>query len=129
VPGSITIWLFRERLAETGKDKQLWAELQRQLDKKGFKIRKDVSQDASFIEADLGPSGKPRGGDATMMRGIQGHPLGFWDQLRSNRIVSKRRPVERVFALLKRGFGCERVLVASLEHVMVKLLFICFCFI
>jgi IS5 family transposase len=202
VPDSTTIWLFRERLAETGKDKQVWAELQRQLDKKGLKVRKGVAQDASFITADPGPSGKPRGEeaktrrsrggdwakrakgsvfgyklhvktdlkyslvrelevssasvhdsrvdlsylgevvyrdkgyfgvmprgwDATMMRGVRGHPLGFRDQLRNNRIGSKRRSVERVFALLKRGFGCERVLVTSLERVRVKLLFMCFCF-
>ncbi len=202
VPDSTTIWLFRERLAETGKDRQVWAELQRQLNKKGLRVRKGVAQDASFIEADAGSSGKPRGEeaktrrsrdgdwakrpkgsvfgykmhvktdldlglvrsldvtgasvhdsrvdlslpgevvyrdkgyfgvepqgwDATMMRGVRGHPLGVWDQLRNNRIGVKRRPVERVFALLKRGFGCERVLVTSLERVRVKLLFMCFCF-
>ena len=27
VPDSTTIWLFRERLADTGKDKLIWAEL------------------------------------------------------------------------------------------------------
>jgi transposase, IS5 family len=202
VPDSTTIWLFRERLAETGKDKLVWGELQRQLDRKGLKVRKGVAQDASFIEADPGPSGKSRGDeartrrsrdgdwakrpkgsvfgyklhvktdlehglvrmlevstasvhdsrvdlslpgevvyrdkgyfgvvsrgyDATMMRGVRGHPLGIWDQLRNNRIGSKRRPVERVFAVLKRGFGCERVLVTSLDRVRVKLLFMCFCF-
>jgi IS5 family transposase len=40
VPDSTTIWLFREKLAETGKDKQVWDELQKQLDIKGLKIRK-----------------------------------------------------------------------------------------
>jgi IS5 family transposase len=202
VPDSTTIWLFRERLAETGKDRQVWAELQRQLNKKGLKVKKGVAQDASFIEADPGQSNKPRGEeaktrrsrdgdwakrpkgsvfgyklhvktdldlglvrsldvtgasvhdsrvdlslpgevvyrdkgyfgvepqgwDATMMRGVRGHPLGVWDQLRNNRIGSKRRPVERVFALLKRGFGCERVLVTRLDRVRVKLLFMGFCF-
>ncbi len=202
VPDSTTIWHFRERLAETGKDRLIWAELQRQLDEKGLKIKKGVAQDASFIEADPGPSNKPRGEeaqtrrsrdgdwakrvkgsvfgyklhvktdldhglvrsldvtgasvhdsrvdlslpgevvyrdkgyfgveprgfDATMLRGVRGRPLGYRDQLRNNRIGSKRRPVERVFALLKRGFGCERVLVTSLERVRVKLLFMCFCF-
>lgn len=202
VPDSTTIWLFRERLAETGKDKQVWAELQRQLNRKGLKVRKGVAQDASFIMADPGPSSKPRGEeaktrrsrdgdwakrpkgsvfgyklhvktdldlglvrmldvtgasvhdsrvdlslpgevvyrdkgyfgvkpqgwDATMLRGVRGHPLGFRGQLRNNRIGVKRRPVERVFAVLKRGFGCERVLVTTLERVRVKLLFMCFCF-
>ena len=202
VPDSTTIWLFRERLAETGKDKQVWAELQRQLNQKGLRVRKGVAQDASFIEADPGQSNKPRGEeaktrrsrdgdwakrpkgsvfgyklhvktdldhglvreldvssasvhdsrvdlslpgevvyrdkgyfgvvprgwDATMLRGVRGHPLDYRGQLRNNRIGSKRRPVERVFAVLKRGFGCERVLVTSLDRVRVKLLFMCFCF-
>jgi IS5 family transposase len=202
VPDSTTIWLFRERIADTGKDRLVWAELQRQLNEKGLKVRKGVAQDASFIEADPGPSNKPRGGeaktrrcrdgdwakrpkgslygyklhvkadldlglvrsldvtgasvhdsrvdlslpgevvyrdkgyfgamprgfDATMLRGVRGHPLGIRDQLRNNRIGSKRRPVERVFALLKRGFGCERVLVTSLERVRVKMMFMCLCF-
>ena len=42
VPDSTTIWLFRERLAETGKDRLIWAELQRQLDRKGLRVRKGV---------------------------------------------------------------------------------------
>jgi IS5 family transposase len=202
VPDSTTIWLFREKLAETGKDKQVWDELQKQLDIKGLKIRKGVAQDASFIEADPGPSNKPRGEeaktrrsqdgdwakrekgsvygyklhvktdidhglvralevtgasvhdsrvdlslpgeavyrdkgyfgvaprgyDATMLRGVRGHPLGLRDRLRNNRIGSKRRPVERVFALLKRGFGSGRVLVTIVKRVRVKLVFSCFCF-
>ena len=202
VPDGTTIWLFRERLARTGKDRMVWDELQRQLDKKGLRVRKGVAQDASFVEADPGSSNKlrggeaktrrcrdgdwakrakgsvygyklhvktdlryglvrdleataasvhdsrvdlslpgevvyrdkgyfgvvPRGWDATMLRGVRGHPLGYKAQLRNNRIGSKRRPVERVFALLKRGFGLERVLVTSLERVRVKLMFSCFCF-
>ena len=56
VPDSTTIWLFRDRLAKTGKDKLIWAELQRQLDKKGLRVSKGVAQDASFITADPGPS-------------------------------------------------------------------------
>ena len=27
IPDATTVWLFRERLAETGKDRELWAEL------------------------------------------------------------------------------------------------------
>ena len=45
IPDSTTVWLFRERLAESGGDRLLWAELQRQLDMKG------VVQEASFITA------------------------------------------------------------------------------
>ena len=201
-PDYSTVWQFRERLASTGADKFLWAELQRQLDEKGLRVRKGVAQDASFIEADPGPSGKPRGDgaatrrsrdgdwakrlkeaffgfklhvktdldlglirameassasvhdsrvdlsepgevvyrdkgyfgveprgwDATMRRGVRGHPLGDADRLRNRRIGLKRRPVERVFAVIKRVFHGGRVLVTSLPRVRVKLVFSCFCF-
>jgi len=202
VPDSTTIWLFRERLAKSGKDKLIWAELQRQLDEKGLKVRRGVAQDASFITADPGPSNKPRGDgavarrsrdgawakrlresvfgykvhvkadldcgliraveatsasvhdsrvdlsepgevvyrdkgyfgvqprgfDATMRRGVRGHPLGVRDSLRNSRIGSKRRPVERVFAVLKRVFWAGHVLVTTLPWVRVKMVFSCFCF-
>jgi IS5 family transposase len=202
VPDSTTIWLFRDRLAKTGKDREIWAELQRQLDEKGLKVRKGVAQDASFITADPGPSGKPRGDeagtrrsrdgdwakrlkesvfgyklhvktdldlgliraleatpasvhdsrvdlslpgevvyrdkgyfgveplgwDATMRRGVRGHPLGVWDRFRNSRIGSRRRPVERVFAVLKRVFWSGHVLVTTLPRVRVKMVFSCFCF-
>ncbi len=54
VPDFSTIWKIRERLKEAGIDQQIWDELQRQLDKKGYKIKTGVIQDAAFIEADLG---------------------------------------------------------------------------
>jgi len=201
-PDYSTVWQTRERLAETGKDQLIWAELQRQLDEKGLRVRKGVAQDASFITADPGPSGKPRGEmaktrrcrdgawakrrdgstfgykvhvktdleyglvreveatsasvhdssvdlsvpgevvyrdkgyfgvvprgwDATMGRGVRGHPLGLRDRLRNGRIGSKRRPVERVFAVLKRVFWAGHVLVTSLGRVRVKMVFSCFCF-
>ena len=165
-------------------------------------MRKGVAQDASFITADPGPSGKPRGEeaatrrsrdgtwakrlresvfgykvhmktdldyglvraveatqasvhdsrvdlslpgevvyrdkgyfgvesigwDATMRRGVRGHPLCEADKARNRRIGSKRRPVERVFAVLKWVFRSGRVLVTSLPRVRVKLVFSCFCF-
>jgi len=31
IPDYTTVWQFRERLSETGKDRAIWAELQRQL--------------------------------------------------------------------------------------------------
>ena len=201
-PDYSTVWQFRERLASTGTDSLIWAELQRQLDEKGLRVRKGVAQDASFIEADPGPSGKPRGDgaatrrsrdgdwakrlkesffgfklhvktdldlglirameassasvhdsrvdlsepgevvyrdkgyfgveprgwDATMKRGVRGHPLGDADRLRNRRIGLKRRPVERVFAVIKRVFHGGRVLVTSLPRVRVKLVFSCLCF-
>ncbi len=54
VPDFSTIWRIRDRLKERGKDKLIWDELQKQLDKKGYQVKKGVIQDASFIEADLG---------------------------------------------------------------------------
>jgi IS5 family transposase len=54
IPDFTTIWKIRDRLEETGVDKQIWDELQHQLDVKGFEIKKGTIQDASFIEADLG---------------------------------------------------------------------------
>lgn len=54
VPDFSTIWRIRDRLKERGKEELIWNELQRQLDKKGYTIKKGVIQDASFIEADLG---------------------------------------------------------------------------
>ena len=68
IPDATTVWLFREQLAETGKDREIWTELQRQLDKKGLRVRKGVAQDASFITADPGASSKPRGEGARTRR-------------------------------------------------------------
>ena len=200
-PDYSTVWQFRERLAATRTDELVWAELQRQLDEQGLRVRKGVAQDASIIEADPGQSSKPRGDaltrrsrdgdwakrlkesffgfklhsksdlehglvraveatpasvhdsrvdlslpgevvyrdkgyfgveprgfDATMRRGVRGHPLCEADKARNRRIGSKRRPVERVFAVIKRVFHGGRVLVTSLPRVRVKLVFSCFCF-
>ena len=73
-PDYSTVWQFRERLAETGKDRLVWAELQRQLDEKGLKVKKGVVQDASFITADPGhaPADKPRGKEAKTRRSRDG---------------------------------------------------------
>jgi len=202
VPDSTTIWLFRERLAETGKDMEVWDELQRQLDAKGLGEGKEAAQDASMITADPGQSSKPRGDaaltrrsrdgtwakrlkesffgfklhvktdlgfdlvravavtsasvhdsrvdlsepgevvyrdkgyfgvaprgfDATMRRGVRGHPLCEADKSRNRRIGSKRRSVERTFAVLKRVLHAGHMLVASVARVRVKMVFSCLCF-
>jgi len=54
IPDFSTIWKIRERLILAGIEPKIWAELQKQLDAKGYSIKKGVIQDASFIEADLG---------------------------------------------------------------------------
>jgi IS5 family transposase len=71
-PDSRTIWLFKERMAETGKEEMVWAELQRQLDAMGLKVKRGTVQDATFIEADPGSSKKPRGEDAKTRRSRDG---------------------------------------------------------
>jgi IS5 family transposase len=71
IPDATTVWLLRERLAESGRDKAVWAELQRQLDEKGLTVKKGVAQDASFITADPGGSG-PRGEEAETRRSRDG---------------------------------------------------------
>jgi len=48
IPDSRTIWLFRERLKETGKDKTIWKELQRQLNSEGLKVKRGSIQDATL---------------------------------------------------------------------------------
>jgi IS5 family transposase len=54
VPDFTTVWKARERLKSAGVDVKIWAELQRQLVRKGYEVKKGVIQDASFIEADVG---------------------------------------------------------------------------
>ena len=53
-PDAGTIWLFRERLSKTGRDRIIWNELQRQLELKGIKVKKGSAKDATFITSDLG---------------------------------------------------------------------------
>lgn len=54
VPDFTTIWKIRDRLKQKNVDVLIWSELQKQLDKKGYEIKKGVVQDATFIKADLG---------------------------------------------------------------------------
>ena len=73
-PDYSTVWQFRERLAETGTDRLVWEELQRQLDEKGLKVKKGVVQDATFITSDPGHAAadKPRGEEARTRRSRDG---------------------------------------------------------
>ena len=71
-PDSRTIWLFKERMGKTEKDKIVWAELQRQLDSVGLQVRRGTIQDATFIEADQGSLKKPRGDAAKTRRSRDG---------------------------------------------------------
>ena len=74
LPDYSTVWQFRERLAESGRDRLVWEEMQRQLDEKGLKVKKGVVQDATFITSDPGHSkaDKPRGEEARTRRSRDG---------------------------------------------------------
>ena len=72
LPDYSTVWQFRERLAESGRDKLIGEERQRQLDERGLKVKKGVVQDATFITSDPGKHGKPRGGEARTRRSRDG---------------------------------------------------------
>ena len=77
IPDFTTVWRFRERLAETGRDQAIWAELQRQLDALGLRVRKGVVQDATFITADPGhaKADTPRGKEAKTRRRRATNPI------------------------------------------------------
>ena len=81
IPDSRTIWLFRERLKQTGKDKAIWKELQRQLDAKGLKVKRGSIQDATFIEADPGKSKELRGDNSRTRRSRDGSWAKKGDEL------------------------------------------------
>ena len=53
---------FRERLADSGVDTEIWYALQKQLDAMKLKVNTGIMQDASFITSDPGhaKSGTPR---------------------------------------------------------------------
>jgi IS5 family transposase len=74
IPDKSTIWTFRERLKEAGKEREIWSELQRQLDSRGLKIKQGTIQDATFITAEPGHAraDKPRGDKAQTRRSKDG---------------------------------------------------------
>ena len=74
IPDRCTVWTFRGRLAETGKDREIWDEFQRQLDEKGLEVKKGVMQDATFITSDPGhkKADEPRGPEAKTRRDKEG---------------------------------------------------------
>src|SRR5271157_398456 len=60
VPDFSTVWLFRERLIKSGRFEDLWRELQRQIDGKGFIVKEGSIQDATFITSDPGQKRKQK---------------------------------------------------------------------
>ena len=72
LPDRNTIWLFRERLSKTGKDRLVFNEIRDQILARKIRIKKGTMQDASFIESDRGEYSKPRGKDAKTRRSKDG---------------------------------------------------------
>lgn len=74
IPDKSTIWTFRERLIQTGKEREIWSELQRQLESMGLEVKQGTIQDATFITADPGhaKADKPRGDKAQTRRSRDG---------------------------------------------------------
>jgi len=74
IPDYSTVWLFRERLKESGKFEAIWDEFANQLKAKGYDVKKGVIQDATFITSDPGhaKSDAPRGGEAKTRRSRDG---------------------------------------------------------
>ena len=60
VPDFSTVWLFRERLIKGGRLNDLWNELQRQIDEKGYTVMEGSIQDATFITSDPGQKRKKK---------------------------------------------------------------------
>src|SRR5271169_3834313 len=52
IPDSTTVWLFRERIIENFKEKEIWGKLQSQLDASGLQIKQGMIQDSTFIHSD-----------------------------------------------------------------------------
>ena len=72
IPDSGKIWLFKERMHETGTYDLVWDEFQSQLDSIGLEVKRGTIQDATFIDADPGSSKKPRGDEAKTRRSKDG---------------------------------------------------------
>lgn len=53
IPDNSTIWLFRERMSESGVDTLVWQEFQRQLDLKGLKIEQGSAQGKALLSVSL----------------------------------------------------------------------------
>ncbi|WP_407354946.1 IS5 family transposase [Methanolobus sp. WCC5] len=74
VPDSTTVWSFRKRISDNGKENEIWNEMQRQLNALGLKIKQGMIQDATFIHSNPGhaKADEPRGKDAKTTRSKDG---------------------------------------------------------
>ncbi|WP_135603954.1 IS5 family transposase [Methanococcoides sp. NM1] len=83
----------------------------------------DLSEEGEVVYRDRGYFGATsKGYDATMQRGVRGHPIGIRDKMRNKRISSKRSKGERPYAVIKNVFTSGFVRVTTLARVNVKML-------
>ena len=47
VPDARTIWLFRERIANNRKDREIWKSIWKQFTEKGIRVKKGTIQDGT----------------------------------------------------------------------------------
>lgn len=91
--------------------------------------RVDLSEEGEVVYRDRGYFGaKPKVFDATMRRGVRGHPIGIQDILRNKRISRKRSPGERPYAVIKNVFHDAHTHVTKVIRVHVKMVFAAFSF-
>jgi len=89
----------------------------------------DLSENGEVVYRDRGYFGaETKGFNATMRRGVRGHPIGIRDQLRNVRISRIRSPGERPYAVIKNVFHSAHTRVTTVLRVHVKMLFAAFSF-
>ena len=89
----------------------------------------DLSDEGEVVCRDRGYFGaEAKGFDATMQRGVRGHPVGIRDVLRNKRISRIRAPGERPYAGIKNGFHDAHVHVTTIIRAHVKMTFAAFSF-
>jgi len=89
----------------------------------------DLSEEGEVVYRDRGYFGADsKGFDATMQRGVRGHPIGIRDILRNKRISRKRSPGKRSYAVIKNVFHHAHTDVTMVIRVHVKMMFAAFSF-
>jgi len=88
----------------------------------------DLSQKGEIINRDKGYFGSIpfASSDKTMRRSVRGQPISTKDKRRNQAIGRVRSLVERPFAVIKRLFHSDYLMVTTHLRVIVKMLFVCF---
>ena len=91
--------------------------------------RIELSEEGEVVYRDRGYFGvEPKGFDATMQRGVRGHPIGIRDIIRNKRISRKRSPGERPYAVIKNVFHSSHTHVTAVVRTHIKMMFAAFSF-